>query len=166
MTRILIWVALLCYGISSAMLLSGRECRRSLARRCWTMGLFAYLGHVAAAFHFYYQWSHQVGIEETAKQTRELTGFDSGSGLYLNYLFTVVWIADTVFWWAGGLSRYAMRSRWIHWLLHGFFLFMILNGAVVFAEGPARWLGVGILLVLGIGMYVKLRKSRNSVVHD
>ena len=54
--------------------------------------------HVAAAFHYYYEWSHAVGLAETARQTEELTGMASGSGLYLNYLFTLVWLADGIYW--------------------------------------------------------------------
>jgi hypothetical protein len=161
LTRILIWTALLCYGMGAVALLAGRQHLRSAARWCWTLGLFAYLAHVAAAFHYYYQWSHDIGIAETARQTRELTGVRSGSGLYVNYLFTLIWITDTAYWWVVGLSNYARRSGWIDWIFHGFFVFMIVNGAVVFARGPVRWLGAGILLsLLGVGVYVKLSKSR------
>jgi len=160
-TRILIWIALLCYGMAAVMLMVRRQHLRSIARWCWTLGLLAYLGHVAAAFHHYYQWSHEIGIEETARQTRELTGFDSGSGLYLNYLFTIVWVADTAYWWVVGLSNYSKRSRWIGWIFHGFFVFMIVNGAVVFAQGPVRWIGTAILLLLlGMGVYANQCKSR------
>jgi hypothetical protein len=161
LTRILIWVGLLGYGLTVVALLLGRPHLRSIARWCWSLGLLAYLGHVAAAFHYYYQWSHEIGIAETARQTRELTGHDSGGGLYLNYLFTVVWIADTAYWWVVGLSSYARRPGWVDWIVHGFFVFMIVNGAVVFGQGPVRWLGAGILLLpLCLGVYVKRRKSR------
>ena len=166
-TRILVWIALLCYSVAAVTFLVRRQHLRSLARWCWTLGLFAYLGHVAAAFHYYYQWSHDLGIAETARQTRELTGKDSGAGLYLNYFFTLVWIADTAYWWVVGLSGYARRSGWIDWIIHGFFVLMVVNGAVVFARGPVRWLGAAILLLLlGVGVYVKLCKSRSAGPHE
>ena len=42
-----------------------------------------------------------------------------GGGLYLNYLFTAVWVADVLCWWRG-LAWYAARPRWLDLALHGF----------------------------------------------
>ena len=133
---------------------------RSWARILWTLGLAFFLVHVAAAFHVFYDWSHAVGFAETARQTRELTGFESGYGLYLNYLFTGVWLADATYWWLSGLERYAARPAWITFLVHGFFLFMIVNGAVVFVKGPARWLGSALLVALVGAWWCGRRRER------
>lgn len=149
-TRGAIWVAIA--GYAGAVILgrySGNAWRRQ-ARGCWTLGLLAYLIHVVAAFGYFYDWSHAKGLEETASQTRELTGLDSGSGLYLNYVFTLVWLTDAVHWWIAGLSSHAERHRIWHLLLHTFFLFMIVNGAIIFASGPVRWFTAVLLILLGV----------------
>ena len=69
--------------------------------------------------------------------------------MYLNYLFTVLWMADAVYWWRAGLARYRERASWIHLSLHAFFFFMVVNGTVVFGRGPVRWFGVAIVAVIG-----------------
>ena len=110
-------------------------------RLTWTLACLAYLTHAASAFHFHHQWSHAAAYAETARQTRALFGFGSGAGLYCNYAFTVIWPADVVWWWCAP-AAYARRPRWIARAVHGFLAFMYLNGAVVFASGATRWLGL------------------------
>jgi hypothetical protein len=149
LTRITIWLALTGYAVSTALGLRRPGQRSVWARRFWNLGLACFLMHVAAAFHYYYEWSHAVGLAETARQTEELMGMASGSGLYLNYLFTLVWLADGIYWWMAGLKRHASRPLWVEWLVHVFFLFMIINGAVVFVSGPTRWLDVALLVGVG-----------------
>ena len=39
-----------------------------------------------------------VAWAETARRTRELTGVDAGAGLWLNYLFGLVWLGDLAGW--------------------------------------------------------------------
>lgn len=158
LTRFTIWVALFGYALSVGISLSRPERSRPWARRLWTLGLAFFLVHVAAAFHAFYGWSHAVGFAETARQTRDLTGVESGYGLYLNYLFTIVWLVDAVYWWAAGLERYATRPTWITASVHGFFLFMIVNGAVVFVHGHARWLGLALLAGL-LGVWWRSRRK-------
>ena len=161
-TRITIWLALSGYTVSTGIRLMRPVHGRVWARRFWTLGLVCFLMHVAAAFHYYYDWSHAVVLAETARQTRELTGRESGSGLYLNYLFTLVWLMDASFWWTVGLDRYASRRMWVEWLVHGFFLFMIVNGAVVFVSGSARGLGIALLVGLSGACWCRRRVRRHA----
>lgn len=114
--------------------------RRAFARLAWTMGCLFYLVHVYAAFEFFHRWSHAAAYSETARQTEELFGFDWGGGLYFNYVFTVVWVADAAWWWMHP-ARYENRPRWIAATVHTFLAFMFFNGAVVFATGFSRWIG-------------------------
>ena len=159
LTRLTIWMALACYSVSVGLGLLRPERGRRWARYFWTSGLAFFLVHVTAAFHYYYDWSHTVGINETARQTRELTGVDSGSGLYLNYLFSLVWLSDGVYWWVVGVNRYASRPRWVSGTVHGFFIFMIVNGAVVFVKGPTRWIGCALLVGLAAAWLYRQRKG-------
>jgi hypothetical protein len=117
------------------------------ARVFWTVGWLCFLGHVAAAFAQHYRWSHQVAYAETARQTADLFGFRWGGGLYFNYAFTAVWTADVAWmWWRP--AGYRSRPRWIGTAVYWFMAFMFFNGAVVFASGPIRWLGLGATAVL------------------
>jgi len=65
------------------------------------------------------------------------------SGLYLNYVFTVVWVADAA-WWLLSAASYARRPRWINATVHGFMAFMFFNATVVFGKGATRWLGAAV----------------------
>jgi hypothetical protein len=136
--RVPIWLALIAYGVAVGLNVDGRP---RLARRWWTIGCLAYLIHVAFAFQTLYLWSHQVAWDSTLDRTAAITGIETGVGLYVNYLFTLVWVVDAAYWWRAGTQRYDSRSRWITVSIHLFFLFMVFNGAIVFASGPARWLG-------------------------
>lgn len=49
--------------------------------------------------------------------------------------------------------RDAGRNRWFDRLLHGFMLFMIFNGTIVYETGFIRWAGSGLLLLLG-GLWI------------
>src|SRR5207244_1221257 len=96
-------------------------------------GLVCFLVHVAAAFHYDHHWSHAEAFEHT----RQVSGV--GEGIYFSYLFALVWSADATYWWLLP-ANFATRSNWIDRLLHGFMLFMVVNGTVVFASGPIRWI--------------------------
>ena len=111
------------------------------SRLFWTAGLAAYLAHVAAAFTFHHGWSHSAAYSETARQTAELFGTKSGAGIYFNYFFTAVWLADVVWLWTRPDSH-RTRPRWITVSIHAFMAFMFFNATVVFASGWTRWLGV------------------------
>jgi hypothetical protein len=138
------------------MRLTGPGHRRA-ARLTWTVGCVLFLAHVAAAFGFVHGWSHARAYAETARQTRALFGLDWGGGLYFNYLFTALWVADATDWWIAGADVYDRRPPWMAAALHAFFAFMAINGAIVFARGATRWVAVAItagwalLALAGVG---------------
>ena len=140
--------ATLLYIAAISFLLTARTlCGRRAARLAWSIGCLLYLAHVWGAFQFFHGWSHQAAYEETARQTGELFGLAWGGGLYFNYLFTLVWLADVIWWWSHEGS-YRGRPRWIATLIHGFMAFMFFNGAVVFASGFSRWVGLAAMPIL------------------
>lgn len=143
LTRGSVWLALVAYALGAAMMLLSRGRARWVAgaRWVWTMGCVLFLVHVGCAFGFYHGWSHAAAYHETARQTAEMTGVRWGGGLFLNYVFALAWVADVLWWWLAP-ERYAHCSRRLAAVWHGFFFFMVFNGAVVFAKGPVRWLGV------------------------
>lgn len=127
-------------------------------RAAWTVGAMAALGHAAAAFHFRHGWSQQTALVETARQTAALTGLDWGGGLYVNYLFLAVWTADAGWWWLTP-ETFDARPKALDRTLRAFFLFMFLNGAVVFAKGPTRFVGTAAVLAVLLAWY-RARSAR------
>lgn len=124
------------------------EIVRGTARRVlWTTAAVLMLVHSVAAFATIYGWSHDVAVAATARQTQAVTGFDSGSGLYVNYAFLLIWLGDAIWWWQWP-DRYATRAAWLSRFVHGFVWFMFLNGAVIFADGWMR--GIGAVAVLAV----------------
>ena len=113
---------------------------RRTARLLWTAGCAFYLAHVYGAFQYFHGWSHAAAYAGTARQTAALFGVDWGGGLYFNYVFTLAWVADVIWWWSDS-ERYQTRPPWISAAVHAFFAFMFFNGAVVFASGLSRWFG-------------------------
>jgi hypothetical protein len=125
------------------------ELTRGAARRnLWSLAALLMLVHSVAAFGTIYGWSHEVALAATARQTRELTGFESGSGIYVNYVFLLVWLADVAWWWQSPAS-YLTRAAWMSRFVHRFVWFMFLNGAVIFADGWMRAIGgIAVMTVL------------------
>ena len=148
LTTATIWGALIAYTVAEggrARLIPAFSGER--ARNVWTLGCLLYVAHVASAFQFQHGWSHEAAYAYTADQTAALVGLVWGGGIYVNYLFTALWIEEVVWWWVAPTSYHA-RSSWVRFAVRAVFLFMIVNGAVVFVAGPMRGLGAGIVAVL------------------
>ena len=154
-----IWLALSGYAVSFCLQMRRNPGRIALV--AWLFGAAAFGLHTLFAFHFFYQWSHSVALAETARQTKELTGFDSGSGLYLNYAFGLLWLADTI-WWLRAGDEYSRRSRWLTFSLHAFFWFMIVNGAIVFGTGPVRVFGIALVAAMLFALWGAAGRSDNQ----
>src|SRR5262245_5048391 len=164
LTKWTIWAALVGYaGGAAGLIVAGRRKQgSSLARKAWTLGCIAYLAHVFCAFEFYHDWSHTAALRETARQTREAVGWEVGEGLFVSYLFTLAWPVDVIWWWLVGAENYGNRMRWLTGSVQVFFLFMVLNAAVVFESGPVRWLGL--TLCVGLAALWWSTKSKTDVV--
>jgi len=142
------WIALTCYALCVALLARERSAASSRwPRRLWTAGAVFYLLHVASAFGVFYEWSHTVAVEDVRRRSRDLTGLEAGWGLYLNYAFGVVWAFEAFRWLRLGDAPYRNRPAWQFVALHGFFLFLLINGAFVFVAGPSRWYGLFLFLL-------------------
>src|SRR5207302_6465297 len=73
-----------------------------IARVLNNLGCAAFVVHVACAFQFYHHWSHAAAYADTARQTKDYFGLDWGGGLYLNYVFLVVWVGQAIRSWIVG----------------------------------------------------------------
>ncbi|MDZ4287946.1 MAG: hypothetical protein U0984_08300 [Prosthecobacter sp.] len=143
LTHVSAAAAFLAYLVAVALQLSS-FCRN---RAAWTLACLLLLLHVACAFYHVHQWSHHAAYEATARQTAALTGFNSGSGLWVNYAVIAVWLLDLGWWWAAPAS-YQSRPRLIGALIHGFLAFVWFNATVVFGHGLIRWVGLTAWLLL------------------
>jgi hypothetical protein len=115
--------------------------RGRIARWCWTWGVVCFVLHLVAAFQFFHQWSHAHAFEHT----REVSGI--GQGIYVSYLFTGLWILDTIWWWCWP-QEFATRSIWWDRCLHAFMLFIVFNGTIVFETGMIRFVGATMFVIL------------------
>lgn len=138
-----IWLAVVAWAASEV--LRRGAGRRHAARAMYTTGALLLVIHTAAAFELRHDWSHAAALAETARRSAETTGVASGSGLFLNYAFIALWLADAAWWWLRP-HGYLHRARLADALVFAFFVFMIVNGAVVFAAGPQRILGAAAVL--------------------
>ena len=137
--RATIWLSVFAWA-ATEILRQRRPDRQPLARAVWTAGAFLLAVHTAVAFQFWHGWSHAAAYESTAEQSAALTGVAAGWGLYLNYALVLVWLVDAAWWWRAPRA-YQARSRALDAGLFAFFLFMMVNGAVVFATSPMRIAG-------------------------
>jgi hypothetical protein len=146
-TRGSVWLALSLYVAGELVSAGGRGSGGAGWRWPKSVGCVLFLAHVVCAFHLYHHWTHAAAYADTAQHTTELTGWNWGGGLYLNYALGLVWLGE-VFWaWANpnGCRR---RANWMTWTVRGFFWFMIFNGAVVFVPSAIRWYGLAFIIAV------------------
>lgn len=115
-----------------------------LLRWCHILGCLLCILHITVAFHLGHGWSHAAAYEHT----QQAGGF--GWGIYANYAFVLLWLADVLWSWVA-LGSYLKRPAWLTWLVIGFMGFIVFNAAVVFAHDPMRWLS---LISLGFPLVV------------
>jgi hypothetical protein len=108
--------------------------------------------HVLVAFHFRHGWSHASAVAETARQTEEALGVAIGAGVYVNYLFIAVWLADAAWWWVSP-ATFSARPSPLDRAIRLFLLFIFVNGAIVFPKGPIRFAGIVIVAGLAAAWY-------------
>ncbi|MEM9280244.1 MAG: hypothetical protein AAGA96_00320 [Verrucomicrobiota bacterium] len=151
LTQVTIWIAMGLWSVAMGFP-SGRF---RFARWLWTVALISYGAHIVLAYQHFYDWSHRVAWEATALDTKETTGFDSGVGLLVNFAFALLLAIDVGEQWRHGKRR---GTVWVN----GLVLFMVLNGAVVFGEGPVRAYGIGLLMVATAGLVWRRLRARES----
>ena len=130
----------------------------------WTIGCGFFLVHVFCAFQFYHFWSHAHAYKHTAVQTAKIVGLHWGGGLYFNYLFLALWIADVYAWWRQGGSY--LEQRRIYWIVQIIFAFMFFNATIVFGPVFWRWVGLAViisLLIVWFGFKQSHDTHKNSI---
>ena len=116
--------------------------------RVWAAGALLCAAHMLIAMAGHHAWSHEHAVRETATRSAAVYGFGWRGGLYVNYAFLIVWIAEIV-WWRVSPVTYFRRSALVTWGLRIFYAVIIINGVVVFASPAGRAAGVGLSIWLG-----------------
>jgi hypothetical protein len=122
--------------------------RRSTGAPTWSWwafstGLLLAIVHTVLAFDIVHNWVHDDAVRSTAMQTEAVFGVAVGGGVYVNYAFLAAWFADAVWWRAAPAGH--PRSAALTWTLRAFYMVMIVNGAIVFATGARRLLGIALV---------------------
>ena len=143
LVRATAWCALIFYVSSEAFAQRGLPKARL---RLTTLGCVALVIHTLFAFHYRYEWSHATAYNDTARQTGELTGWNWGGGIYINYLFILAWVIEVLRSWANRHRSAAVDSFTL--FTRGLFLFMFVNASVIFVRTPWRWFGLACCLAL------------------
>jgi len=125
------------------------------ARPCWIMACAAYLVHVGVSFEHAHHWSHGAAF----RHVEEASGY--GAGIFVSYFFTLLWTLDAAWWWASPKS-YESRPLWLGWAIHGFMIFIIINGTMIFENGAIRWVSAVALFALGL-FWARNRSWKRSV---
>jgi hypothetical protein len=122
----------------------------------WLVGACLALGHSFGALFTFHHGSQTEALESTAQQTEKLLGFRFAAGLYINYLFVLVWMLDAVL-------RLIVPARYDRFpsvyrvVVLGFLVFIAINGAVVFKEGWMRTIGVACVVWLATLFFLRRR---------
>ena len=103
----------------------------SSARFVWTLGAVTLAIHIVVAIWLSHGWSHSAAIE----RVREVGGF--GGGILISYLFVLVWLIDTAWWWIDP-SGHAQRPVWLRVLVHGFLIFVMFNATEIYVTTEMR----------------------------
>ena len=152
LTRATIWITIVAYTAGSVAFATARGRLRwdSATRVLWTIAVISLIGHFISAYQFYHHWSHESAYVDTARQTDEVIGLNWGGGLFINYALLIIWTIDVSWWWLRGLNSYRARPWPLVAAWHGFLIFILFNAMVVFKNGPTRWVGLIIFLILFI----------------
>jgi hypothetical protein len=124
------------------------------ARRWWTFGAVCLALHTACAFHVVHHWSHAAAWEHTRARTQEMTGWNSGFGLYINFTLLAMWLLD-VLGWRVRLDWPQRHPVWF-WMVQAFFAFILFNATAVF--GPWYWTPVVVAVIAALGV-LRWRRS-------
>ena len=129
-----------------------------LARASSTAGLALALVHVVLAFDLVYAWDHEAAVDGTAQQTAAVLGWGWRGGIFVNYGFLALWLADVCWWWADPDSHLS-RSPRLELARLSLFTFMFVNAAIVFAPAPGRFVGIAALTAVLFASPVLRRRS-------
>jgi len=144
-----IWLALVALLLGE---LGRRRNLQTLVTTRWAIvasaiGVALATTHTLLALGVAYDWDHARAVAVTAERAAEVYGVAWAGSLYVNYVFLVWWLADTIWWWRAPVS-FVTRPRPIEWLWRVTAFTMVFNGTVIFASTAGRIAGVPLVVAL------------------
>ena len=124
----------------------------------WTIGVIFCAVHMAIAMAVRYDWNHQDAVRATAEQAAGVYGITWSGGLYVNYVFLLIWAGETA-WWAISPSAYLSRGAALMWSLRAFYFVIIVNAVVLFARPAMRPAGLLLTAAL-VGAWIRISARR------
>ena len=153
-----VWISLSLFALA--------EVARARTARAWpravsAAGLVLMIVHILIAMGGRHDWSHTSALAATAAQTGDVYGLDWGGGVYVNYVFVVLWILVVLRCWGDqpGAAGAGRVPNAIVWAVRWGFLIIIANAAVVFAGGWRRLAGAAIVGALVVAWFRKGRAT-------
>jgi hypothetical protein len=145
-----------CYVVAVGLQLRHRSPDR-LRKFVWAAGAVLCVIHVVTAMAAFHDFSHVDSMRHTAEVTARVVGLNWGGGVYINYLFTVVWCVDALRQWHGPPDR--RTPVWIQ----VFMAFIVFNATAVF--GPRWWkFATAVALLILAMVWHQRRRARRD--HD
>ncbi|MEZ6121763.1 MAG: hypothetical protein R3C49_01155 [Planctomycetaceae bacterium] len=120
----------------------------------WSSSWLMCVVHVLCAFHFQHHWDHDAALLHTAEMTERVVGLHWSGGLYINYLFLVMWGCDCISQLIGIRTHSPVTMQAVA-------AFMMFNATAIF--GPGWWWAV---VVLFSGCLWFRRRSARSFIGD
>lgn len=140
-------------------------------RILWLLGAIAAITHSLGALIGYHGGSQVDAIRATSEQTKAVLGIAVGYGLFVNYLFLIVWLLDAVHPFSAKRSIPSVLiprlfGRTVPWsfIVLAFLAFIFFNGTVVFKDGWLRVTGIASSVVI-LGCYL-YRESLRGWCHS
>lgn len=137
-----IWAAMLLFAAGETGKLRA-SASASWPWRAWTAGAVLCAVHMVIAIGVHHEWSHEHAVRETAARSAAVYGFGWSGGLYVNYVFLILWSGESL-WWGADPVSYSRRHASVTWLLRIVYAIVIVNGVVIFASTAGRVVGVAL----------------------
>ncbi len=119
--------------------------------------------HVLVAYGLFHRWSHSAALAHTAEQTRQVVGWAFAGGLYFNFLFVAVYLADIA--WRARVGGWKQRKpRAIAYTIDSCLWFIVAMSTVVFESGVVRWVAVTGAVVVLFGIWQGIHAQPNTKI--
>lgn len=138
---------------------TGNRSQRELLWFWWAGFVLAAL-HTVSALWAFHGGSHATAVNATADKTEAWFGWRFGAGVYVNYAFVLVWGLDAL----ARTRRWGPGPLWLQRTIDGFLIFVAINGAIVFAEGPIRWISLAGVSVMILEWWWATARNRRSAI--
>ena len=119
----------------------------SAANLVYAVGAFIMAIHIVCSYGIAHEWSHQAALDHTANETLDVVGVAVPHGVYVNFLFLIVYVANGVWRFRLGASR-MRRPQVVAIAIDCFLDAIVLMATVVFETGWIRWVMIGFVLAI------------------